>query len=405
MGRGFEKNVLLRIKPHHVVRGIVAQHMDQRGIHIEESAIDARSINAVYRALYERAIPRFGMSQRFFVTLVVDRAGQLLRDERQDFLVALAETHILVIALNNQNSEGLVACAQGYTHPVNGRGPQQLHFAAGLQFFEDLGGRQQGFPRAKHVLGEASTETPGSRCGVLFIHKMWKAQHLGGGVVQRNVKVPRVHQLADNVMNRGIEALQVRSGPGALCDPIECRTQNLRALVFFDVAVQSTNADLLISDQHRRARNRNIEQRAVFSLALGLERNFLTVFDRLFDPVTFCDPLRGYDEFGQSLAEHFCGCEPKHARELRVDSHYAMRRIENGNGFRSAFHQLIQICLLDCGVVVVPGWRPFLNEAIFRRAQDRRSPAPQRLFEILGAHESGGLGSLGDVVTHTSGPP
>ena len=143
MGRGFQKNVLLRIKPHNVFRGIVAQHMDQCGIHIQKSAIDAGSINAVDRALYEGAIPRFGMPQRFFVTLVVDRARQLLRDECQDFLVAFAETHILVIALNNENSEGLVARAQRHTHPVDGRRPEQLHFTAGLQFFEDLGGRQQ----------------------------------------------------------------------------------------------------------------------------------------------------------------------------------------------------------------------------------------------------------------------
>ena len=109
MLRRFDKNFPLRIEFHHLVRRIVAQHVDQRRIHIQKSSVDARSVDSVHGALNERSVAGLRLAERLFMTLVIDRAGELLRNEGQDFLIAFSETHILAITLHHEHSECLTA--------------------------------------------------------------------------------------------------------------------------------------------------------------------------------------------------------------------------------------------------------------------------------------------------------
>ena len=59
-----------------------------------------------------------------------DGAGDLLRDEHQNFFFVLPVTHILAIRLHHQGAESGVAALQRHTHPVERGSTQPLELAA-----------------------------------------------------------------------------------------------------------------------------------------------------------------------------------------------------------------------------------------------------------------------------------
>ena len=120
------------------------------------------------------------------------------------------------------------------------------------------------------------------------------------------------------------------------------------------------------------------------------------------NPIAFGSAIRRHDQFIQRAAQGLFDREAKHAREFGIDARDLVTRIQNGDRFWSALHQLIQVRLLDDWVVFPPG-----GDLLHQRpgiAHRRRRAATERVFQVLGAHEPGGLSGLGDVLTHSGFP-
>src|ERR1700691_1329277 len=106
------------------------EHGDKSWIDIEESSTNRASANAEGRAQDQRAGASFGAAQCFFIAFVLNGCSQLLRNKFQDLPVALAETGILTVTLDHEDTDAGGATLQRNAEPVDGRSADQLHFTA-----------------------------------------------------------------------------------------------------------------------------------------------------------------------------------------------------------------------------------------------------------------------------------
>ena len=118
----FQEDFPPGIEPDHFLRRFIAQHVYESGVHIEESAIQSRTIDPVDGTLHQRSIACLGLPQRLLMALMVDRAGELLRNESKNFFVAFSEAHIFAITLHDQHAKSLSSRAQRNSHPVQRSG-------------------------------------------------------------------------------------------------------------------------------------------------------------------------------------------------------------------------------------------------------------------------------------------
>src|SRR5277367_677707 len=100
----------------------VAEHLDERGIHVEESSAESAAADTEGSAQDKGSRPGFGTAERLFIAFVLDGGGQLLGDEFENFTVALGEAGVLVIALDDQRSNAGVASFQRHAQPVERHG-------------------------------------------------------------------------------------------------------------------------------------------------------------------------------------------------------------------------------------------------------------------------------------------
>ena len=185
----------------------------------------------------QRAGAGFGAAQRLFIALVLDGCRELLRNKFQNLAVALAEAGIFAVALDDQHSNAVRAALQRNTQPVDRWSADQLHFAAPHQFLKNGWCRQQGFARAQNIFGQAAAQRLWSGSRIFFIDEVGKAQQLRLRIVERDIEVARIHQLADDVVNGGKKLLQIFGRLAARRDGIQGGVQFLGALLFGDVAI------------------------------------------------------------------------------------------------------------------------------------------------------------------------
>ena len=92
---GVDEDIFLRIERQDFESGVVAEHSDESGVDVEKMAFEAGTVNSVDGGLYQRAVTGFGAAQGLLVTLAIDGGGQLLGDQGEDILIALAEMSVL----------------------------------------------------------------------------------------------------------------------------------------------------------------------------------------------------------------------------------------------------------------------------------------------------------------------
>ena len=101
---------------------------------------------------------------------------------------------------------------QRHADPVQGRGADQIGFAAATQLLVHLRRREQRLSRPKYVLREAALELVTSGGRVVLVYPVGKAQEPRVGIVQGDVQIFCGHQLADDVVDGAEQLRQVLGG-------------------------------------------------------------------------------------------------------------------------------------------------------------------------------------------------
>src|ERR1700692_1275965 len=152
------------------------EHDDESGIHIPKSSAERTPANTEGCAQNQRTGARFRAAEGFFITFMLDGSRQLLRNEFQDFPVALSEAGIFVVALDYQRPNAGGAALQGNAQPVKRRGANQFHLAPAHQILKHGGRGQQWLAGSQNIFGQAVAEWLGTWSWILFIDKVRKAQ-------------------------------------------------------------------------------------------------------------------------------------------------------------------------------------------------------------------------------------
>ncbi len=187
-------------------------------------------------------------------------------------------------------------------HPVEGAGSVARHFAAVLHGLQHFGSRQQRFSCANEIVGQSAAQLLRRGRGILLIDEIRESEQIGGRIIERDVEVPRVHQLIDNAVHGGEELLQIVSAAALFGDPVERRTQRLHPLAIGDVVVSGIEARHLPIQQQRRARHGNIEQGSIFFSALRLQSDAFASGQRLRHPSRLRQTVGRHHEILQRLS-------------------------------------------------------------------------------------------------------
>src|SRR6185437_10714820 len=99
-------------------------------VYIRKLVFEVPAEYAIDRALHQRAVTQLGVLQSLLVALVLNRAGNLLRNEGQDFLLPLSESNLFAVALHNQNAERGVPGLERNPQPIERRGANRFHLPA-----------------------------------------------------------------------------------------------------------------------------------------------------------------------------------------------------------------------------------------------------------------------------------
>jgi len=153
---GLREDVFFRIEKQDFFAGSVAEHGDQRGIYVEESAFEAGAVDSVDRTLHQGAVAGFGAPQGLLVVLDFDGAGDLAADERENLFVAFAVAVVFRVRLNHQGAEGVVVDRERNAHPVERSRAAACDFAALFHTLQDFRGREQRFAGANEVVGQSA---------------------------------------------------------------------------------------------------------------------------------------------------------------------------------------------------------------------------------------------------------
>src|SRR5271170_1266505 len=101
MVTGVDEDVFLRIELQDFESGVVTEHSDESGVDVEKMAFEAGPVDSVDGGLHQGSVAGFGATQGLLVALAIDSGGQLLRDQGEHILIALAEMSVFGIALEN----------------------------------------------------------------------------------------------------------------------------------------------------------------------------------------------------------------------------------------------------------------------------------------------------------------
>ncbi len=200
----------------------------------------------------------------------------------------------------------------------------------------------KGSPERRQIIRQSSSQLLRTRRGVLLVHKIRKTQQLRRGVVERDVEVPRVHQLVHNAVHGGEKLLQIVGAAALLGDPVQRRTQRLHPPAVGNVVVSGVEAlDLPIQHQ-RRARHGNVEQTSIFLSALRFKCDALPLRDRLGHPTRFRQTLRRHYQIFQRLSCNFRSFVSEHAHKRFIRPQHPVLTVGNAQPIGRRLKHLLQ---------------------------------------------------------------
>ena len=155
----------------------------------------------------------------------------VLADVRQQLLVLVRVADALRVALHHEDAERLPVGLEGNAEParVLRDDADELDLALLGQFHPPLVRDQLGLARAEHV-GRRACRGAGAQLlpdvgvgpiGIELVDVERPVDQLPPLVVERDVEVVRVHELADDAVDRGVERLHVLRGARRLGDAVQ----------------------------------------------------------------------------------------------------------------------------------------------------------------------------------------
>jgi hypothetical protein len=111
---------------------------------------------------------------------------------------------------------------EGNAHPVERTRAVASHQAAVFHVLQHFGSGQERFAGADEIVGQSPAQLFGGGRGILLVDEIREGQQIGGGIVERDVKIASIHQLLKDAVHGGEKLLQVMSGTAFFGDPIEC---------------------------------------------------------------------------------------------------------------------------------------------------------------------------------------
>ena len=160
-------------------------------------------------------------------------------DEGHELLVGLGVVDLLVVALHHHGPDRLAVGSQRHPEPVDGRDADELDRPLQHHLLDLVERREQRFARPQHV-GRQPTRLPGAHrlpeVGVGervagLVDAVGPVERLVLLVVQDDVEVVRVHQLAHDAMDVRVELLHVVRAARGLGDAVQRRLEQIGSRV------------------------------------------------------------------------------------------------------------------------------------------------------------------------------
>ena len=207
-----------------------------------------------------------------------ERRCDMAADELEQLLVRLGMAKVLAVALDDQSAERLPLGLEGNAEPVDGELAdvriESLRDIDSLLLLgdehRDAGPQQMGGDPGRVADAEGVPEVGVGDVAVDLIHVVREVDRVAFRVIERDIEVVRVHQLADDRVDLPIEVLHVLGGARRLGDPVEGGLDLLRALAprlvrleLGDAALKG--ADLVVEGGHAGA-STSSAQSSIFAL-------------------------------------------------------------------------------------------------------------------------------------------
>ena len=168
--------------------------------------------------------------QRGAGVLALQRGGDVIAHEGEQFLVALGIGVLRRIALHRQHAHHFFVPHQRHAQPAYGAGAEAFDLAFGDQPVDGGAIHQQRFAVAQYVFGGATPVRARRSRAVDLVDRVGEHQLLLVAVDQRDVEVSRVQQAAHGPVHGGVEVFQAFGCVGQFGDAEQRRLQALAAL-------------------------------------------------------------------------------------------------------------------------------------------------------------------------------
>src|ERR1700754_833661 len=150
---------------------------------------------------------RIGLLQRLGGVFALQRIGDVVADEGQQFLVARAIGVFRRVALPRQHAHRLLVPDQRYAQPVQRtRAAGREHLVA-VEAIDLVAIGEQGLAVAQNVLGESPAQFARFAHTVEFIDRIREGELVLVFRKQRDIEIARVEQATDDPVHGGIEVL------------------------------------------------------------------------------------------------------------------------------------------------------------------------------------------------------
>ena len=192
-------------------------------------------------ALFQLGI---GLAQAFVGVAAFQRAGDVQRDETEQFFVALAVQVIRGVALHRDQAHHLAGDLQGHAEPAHRFGAGGAYFAGRFQSIDASAVDQQGAAVAQHVFGQAVAEHAPLQAAVAFVDRIREFQLLAVIGEQGDVEIACVQQLADDLVHAGVEGVDAGAAAGDFGDAEQGALQALALFAHLHFVAQLAGAFL-----------------------------------------------------------------------------------------------------------------------------------------------------------------
>src|SRR6201999_1146949 len=125
------------------------------------------------------------------------------------------------------------------------------------------------------------------RSGFALIDEIGKAEQIGFGIVNGDGEIARAHEFVNDAVGGGEKLLKILRGAGFLRDAIKSGAKSFGAFALRDVAIDGIEGGDFAIESQRAGRDENIEQGAVFAVALSFESDVLAALQTLRNPFGF----------------------------------------------------------------------------------------------------------------------